>query len=240
MADKKISELTAQTGAGLATDDLFVTVDTSTSGTKKITLAELLSGVLLDEDNMVSDSATYGVTQQSAKAYVDNSIAALSLGGWELWETTYDHGVTGDVATAESGAFADGYEYAFRLEGLTCASGASRPLRVAIYKATDAAWHSAINISTANDAETDDYWGWVETIMARTSASYHQIRASVHEDANITAGTDDASAGFDETKTTAGMVFWSLATAQKVGRVRFSWNSGNITGGKIIGYRRVV
>lgn len=239
MADKKISELTAQTGAGLATDDLFVTVDKSTSGTKKITLAELLSGVLLDEDNMVSDSATYGVTQQSAKAYVDNSIAALSVGGWELWETTYDHGVTGDVATAESGAFADGYEYAFRLEGLRCSS-TGRPLCVAIYKATDAAWHSAINISTTNNATFDDYWGWVETIMARTSASYHQIRASVHEDVNITAGTDDVSGGFNAAAVTAGMVFWSLATAQKVGRVRFSWVSGNITGGKIIGYRRAI
>ena len=40
MADKKISELTALTGADTATDDQLVIVDTSAGLTKSITVAE--------------------------------------------------------------------------------------------------------------------------------------------------------------------------------------------------------
>lgn len=45
MADKKISELNAITGANTADDDLFVIVDTSTNETKKIAKSELVSTV---------------------------------------------------------------------------------------------------------------------------------------------------------------------------------------------------
>lgn len=41
MADKKISALTAQTNAGLATDDVIPIVDTSATETKKIAISEL-------------------------------------------------------------------------------------------------------------------------------------------------------------------------------------------------------
>lgn len=41
-----------------------------------------------DEDNMVSDSATAVPSQQSVKAYVDTSIAALGGGAWELVTST--------------------------------------------------------------------------------------------------------------------------------------------------------
>ena len=40
MADKKISELTALTGANVATDDQLVIVDTSAALTKSITIDE--------------------------------------------------------------------------------------------------------------------------------------------------------------------------------------------------------
>ena len=45
MADQKISELNAITGANTADDDLLVIVDTSTGETKKITLGELEAGI---------------------------------------------------------------------------------------------------------------------------------------------------------------------------------------------------
>ena len=38
-----------------------------------------ITNALLDEDNMASDSATKVATQQSIKAYVDNTLAALDL-----------------------------------------------------------------------------------------------------------------------------------------------------------------
>jgi hypothetical protein len=46
MANTKISALTALTGANLATDDVFVVVDTSATATKRITFAELKLGIL--------------------------------------------------------------------------------------------------------------------------------------------------------------------------------------------------
>jgi hypothetical protein len=46
MANTKISALTALTGANLATDDVFVVVDTSATTTKRITFAELKLGIL--------------------------------------------------------------------------------------------------------------------------------------------------------------------------------------------------
>ena len=45
MADKKISDLTAITGANTADDDLLVIVDTSAGETKRITLGELENGL---------------------------------------------------------------------------------------------------------------------------------------------------------------------------------------------------
>tara|TARA_R100000426_G_scaffold84203_1_gene63239 strand:- start:1462 stop:2436 length:975 start_codon:yes stop_codon:yes gene_type:complete len=47
MANAKISDLTALTGANTAADDLFVIVDTSVSTTKKITRAELVNALEL-------------------------------------------------------------------------------------------------------------------------------------------------------------------------------------------------
>ena len=47
MADQRISELNAITGANTADDDLFVIVDTSTNETKKIAKSELVCHVIL-------------------------------------------------------------------------------------------------------------------------------------------------------------------------------------------------
>lgn len=46
MPNSTISALTAITGANLATDDVFVVVDTSASATKKISVAELKLGIM--------------------------------------------------------------------------------------------------------------------------------------------------------------------------------------------------
>lgn len=75
MANKKLSELTALLGADVAVDDLLMMFDTSTTGTKKITRAEFFDAMFKDEDDMASDSATHGASQQSVKAYVDQEVS---------------------------------------------------------------------------------------------------------------------------------------------------------------------
>jgi len=61
MADSKISDLTALTGANLASDDLFEIVDTSAgaSGSKKITIAELLAGILTANNPSIGSDAIF-------------------------------------------------------------------------------------------------------------------------------------------------------------------------------------
>jgi hypothetical protein len=65
LADAKISALTALTGANLATDDEFAVVDTSVTTTKKITVNELLTGLLggtctFDTTYSLATAATFG------------------------------------------------------------------------------------------------------------------------------------------------------------------------------------
>lgn len=71
------------------TGDFVGTTDTQTLTNKTLTAPTVTSPVLntgvsgsavLDEDNMVSDSATQLATQQSIKAYVDNSLPSRSSG----------------------------------------------------------------------------------------------------------------------------------------------------------------
>lgn len=64
------------TTAAVATGDFLLFRDISDSNnTKKVTLADAVTATLLDEDDLVSDSATQAPTQQSVKAYIDAATA---------------------------------------------------------------------------------------------------------------------------------------------------------------------
>ena len=66
MTDKKISELTAITGANTASDDLFLIVDTSANQTKNITRLELKNGIENDFDNDAFSKLTSYTTTATA------------------------------------------------------------------------------------------------------------------------------------------------------------------------------
>ena len=81
-----VTAVIADSGTGLATADqihTFVTTGSLTLTNKTLTSAILNTGVsgtaVLDEDNLVSDSATKLATQQSIKAYVDGVVTAQDL-----------------------------------------------------------------------------------------------------------------------------------------------------------------
>jgi len=87
MTDKKISELTALTGANTASDDLFLIVDTSANQTKKITKAELFTALSPSIAAITSgtiNGATIGATTPSSGAFTTLSattpLAAASGG----------------------------------------------------------------------------------------------------------------------------------------------------------------
>ena len=84
MADTKISDLTAITGADTAADDDFVVVDTSAAQTKRITRDELRVGVLDGPHSSSTSSVALGTD-----ALEDSSAAsATAIGVSALKENT--------------------------------------------------------------------------------------------------------------------------------------------------------
>ena len=81
MADKKISELDAITGADTAADDFFVVVDTSGSVTKKISRAELNNAIEQDVLSTVDinggtiDNAVIGGTTAAAGSFTNVTVS---------------------------------------------------------------------------------------------------------------------------------------------------------------------
>jgi hypothetical protein len=65
--------------------------DVDITGAYKVNNTELL----LDEDDMVSNSATQGVTQQSIKAYVDSNSGGGGSGGTPNWNSGWFNDTTG-------------------------------------------------------------------------------------------------------------------------------------------------
>ena len=88
MADKKISELDAITGANTAATDVFVVVDTSTGQTKKITREELNNAIERDVlstiniDGGTIDNTVIGGTTSAAGSFTNLNIAPSSGFGY--------------------------------------------------------------------------------------------------------------------------------------------------------------
>ena len=74
MADKKISELDAITGANTAATDVFVMVDTSTGQTKKITRAELNNAIERDVLSTINIDGGSGYAARTTRRQEDRQI----------------------------------------------------------------------------------------------------------------------------------------------------------------------
>ena len=154
--------------------------------------------------------------------------------GLELVETTYDFSADGVVATIESANFEDGYEYLFLVEGVKHNdSGNLRALQVEIYKDTDAAYHGTTLDISDSALNTTTRFGSLSFLRSRSSSDFKYGSAKILSNVAVTSGTDDAEAN----SFSPLALRWSLATAQKVGKVRFSWTNGSFNGGKIFMYR---
>jgi hypothetical protein len=106
MTDKKISELTALTGANTASDDLFLIVDTSANQTKKITKAELFTAVSPSIAAITSgtiNGATIGATTPSTGAFTTLSATtpiAVGSGGTGAATFTANGVIYGNTTSA--------------------------------------------------------------------------------------------------------------------------------------------
>jgi len=134
----------------------------------------------------------------------------------------YDQSVHGTVATLETTAWADGYEYRFIYEGLRHNSGSNQSFRVEFYKSADASYVSAINIGGLASSGSD-FNGYSEVYRPRI------LLATVNLVSALNIG---AAVNFDIIPT-------KLTGSNKFGKARFSYTGGSIALGKIYMQKRL-
>lgn len=109
MADLKISELPALVGADLLSNDLLVTVDTSASETKKLTVGDLIAnGVTLIADDTIPGAKILFAAGAIATAdLADSAITEVKLGPGSVTAAKLANESTVDLVTTlpASGAF---------------------------------------------------------------------------------------------------------------------------------------
>ena len=134
----------------------------------------------------------------------------------------YNQSVHGTVATLETPAWADGYEYRFIYEGLRHNSGSNQSFRVEFYKSADASYVSAINIGGLASSGSD-FNGYSEVYRPRI------LLATVNLVSALNIG---AAVNFDIIPT-------KLTGSNKFGKARFSYTGGSIALGKIYMQKRL-
>ena len=109
MADLKISELTALTGANLATGDELAIVDTSASETKKITIQNLIeSGVdLIADGSIPSAKILFGTGALAEAGIVDGAVTTAKVADDAITAAKIANEATCDLVTTlpASGAY---------------------------------------------------------------------------------------------------------------------------------------
>lgn len=130
----------------------------------------------------------------------------------------YNSAVDGAIATLVTPDFEDGYEYQLRIARVFCSAVVSSTFRLEFYGETSAAYSpTTINIQTI--ASGDAVTGMVDFPLVRSVLWSHPY--------DIHGGV----------ASTSGLLTYSSA-AQKTLKIRISFSTGNINGGKIYLYRR--
>ena len=177
MADTKISDLTALTGANVADDDEFVIVDTSAAQSKRITKTEL--AVALGTNDTLADvlgkGNTTGGTDISVSSgdditFADNSKAIFGAGS-DL--QVYSDGTTGQLVgnvnvtgtVTADGLTVDGDGYF----GGTTVAGTDYPLRI---QNKDTGIAAGVGIEFSIDSVNNVIGSTIRS--DRTGAAYHQ------------------------------------------------------------------
>lgn len=183
------------------------------------------------------------VTQPLMVSLRDNPIAMAEMAtdapvlasGWHPYDMVavgdgadgviYDYSVDGTVASVETPNFSDGWEYRLVFLDISPSSG-TPDLEIEMYRETGAAYDTASSIFTTSGAVSNTYTGYLDFFLPRVSRNSHMAQPSTF--------VEGAGGGtyFTTAATSHGFV------ADKIGKARVSWSSGNIDGGKIHLLRR--
>lgn len=157
---------------------------------------------------------------------------------WEYVDDMYDSGVDGTVASIESSAMADGYEYRFVFLDIS-GPNSTVSFQIEFYRETDATYHASTqNMGAEMSASADDLFGFLEFKDSRQSKNQHEYILGANEDSNASP-TTNGIVRYDPTDNFAyvgGMILFT--TAQKISKIRGSFTAGNIEDGVIEMWRR--
>lgn len=204
------------------------------------------------------------ITSELAKKWRDNplaiaegdSTAPVNQTAWHPYNKVtvndantgiiYNFPTDGAVATVTSPDFQDGYEYAFMFADLA-SSAASATLRIDWYRETSAAYSGVTSVSGATlfSSTTLPLNAFFALPFVRFTRRYHILTGeSLTGSTNIFVDANTTSIHSGVASDPVVVEGIRHATPQKILRVRFSANSGNITGsgstGTITMYRRRV
>jgi hypothetical protein len=216
---------------GVTGDDIDVV--TGTAGTDGYIAVWDANGDLIGEevpnDTDLSNDGTSVARRDNVKSYVDAQVSA----GWTLAETAYDSSVNGTVASVELSDFEDGYEYEIEISRLGHNSGSNQGIQAEFYGETAMAYTSTILITAALTNPANVHSIIVEAPTVRTVRNHHTI--GVRGEAESAAAVADfAGQGSGDQRN----IYSHYGTAQKVLKMRFSFQAGSIDAGVIRVWRR--
>lgn len=157
--------------------------------------------------------------------------ASLAASGWAPYNTPsdgkyYDFATNGAVASVETPAFADGYEYMIIVESYA-KGGTSASLQAELYREQAAAYGGVM--SYVSNPGTAGVSGCIELPMPRRTMRSH------FTDVRVAIDATNGNTGVSAVGTT------NHTTATKIGKARLSWSgSPNSTAGRLYLYRRVM
>lgn len=178
-------------------------------------------------------------TEVNKYADVVDTRAANAMATWVDVEDTYDFAVDGSVASVESALFEDGFEHRFKFEAVTMA--AIGPLLTELYKETDATYLATGHDTRPTVSTGSKVWGFIELLSARISSNRHYAYLEARSNSTMTStGEAKLTLSLDNAIAVDEVIragFYTLTTAQKLSKARFS-GTGNLNGGKIIMQKR--
>lgn len=136
----------------------------------------------------------------------------------------YDFAVSGTVATLETPAWVDGYEYRVLIENVSHNSGSTQSLQMELYKSADAAYTSPFSIQTTAFVLGSNASGFVEIHRPRILLAPVNILAAVQSGFGTMA---------------ASLSIFQLTGSNKISKARFSCTGGSIDAGRLYLQKRL-
>lgn len=182
------------------------------------------------------------VTQELCTALRDNPLAIaegstgapITAAGWHPYNGTlngtgdgkiYDFAVHGAVASVETPAFEDGYEYMIIVDGMS-KGGGTVDFTISLYRETTGAYSSAYALISATSSAYVS--GCIELPLIRKALLLHIIRQYL---SIVTSTTPIKTTG-------DGGITFAHSGAEKISKAKLGFAPSNTTAGKLYLYRR--